>query len=200
MDKAPSQNRQPVQSNALLYRIAIHEAGHAVARIQLGIGTIERITIEFDRERGGGVSWIPDDDDEATEGRLTAELVTTLAGRAAEEVIVGSVSAYSGGPEFSDLAQANDLAFRMEATLGFGRTWPLLYTPTTDRTQLLAFDRELAARIHARLEGAYDEARKLVGRQREAVTYLASMIPFGRPLEGKALARTIKCARAKLVP
>lgn len=87
MDKASSPGSQPVVSSSLLYRIAIHEAGHAVARIQLGIG----------------------------------------------------------------------------------------------------------------LEGAYDHARKLVGKQREAVTYLASMIPFGRPLEGAALARVVKCARAKLV-
>lgn len=200
MNKTPSSDRQPVPSSSLLYRIAIHEAGHAVARIRLGIGTLDRITIGLDRERGGGVSWIPDSDDEATEERLTSELVATLAGRAAEEVIIGSISAYSGGPEFSDLAQANNLALRMETVLGFSRKWPLLHMPTADRTMLLTLNRELAARIHARLEEAYETARALVAQQEEAVKYIAAMLLFDRPLEGAQLARIVKRARAKLVP
>lgn len=200
MDKASSPDRRPVPSSSFLYRIAVHEAGHAVARIQLGIGTIERITIGLDRERGGGVSWIPDGDDEATEERLSAELVATLAGRAAEEVIVGSVSAYSGGPAFSDLAQANDLALRMEMVLGFSRKWPLLHMPTTDRTLLLTLDKRLAARIHARLEGAYERARALVHSQQEAVTYVASELMSVGPFEGRKLARIVKRARAMLIP
>lgn len=187
MDKASASDRRPVPSSTFLYRIAIHEAGHAVVRIRLGIGTLERITIGLDRERGGGVSWVPGDDGEATEGRLTDELVATLAGRAAEEVIVGTVSAYSGGPEFSDLAQANDLALRMETVLGFSRKWPLLHMPTTDRSMLLTLDKRLAARIHQRLQQAYDEARALVTRQEEAVKYVAAMILFDRPLEGQSL-------------
>lgn len=201
MDKAASSpDRRPVPSSSLLYRIAIHEAGHAVARIRLGIGTLKRITITIDRDRGGGVTWIPDDDDEATEERLTAELVATLAGRAAEKVIVGSVSAYSGGPAFSDLPQANELALRMETVLGFSRKWPLLHMPTTDRTMLLTLDKRLAARIHQRLQQAYDKALALVTRQEEAVKYVAAMILFDRPLEGPKLARIVKRARAKLVP
>ncbi len=200
MDKTSSPDHQPVPSSSLLYRIAIHEAGHAVARIRLAIGTLDRITIGLDRERGGGVSWIPDGDDEATEERLTSELVATLAGRAAEEVIIGSISAYSGGPEFSDLAQANNLALRMETVLGFSRKWPLLHMPTADRTMLLTLNRELAARIHARLEEAYETARALVAQQEEAVKYIAAMLLFDRPLEGAQLARIVKRARAKLVP
>lgn len=110
------------------------------------------------RERGGGVSWIPDDDDEATETRLTNELIIMLAGRAAEEILVGSVSAYSGRSEFSDLAQANELALRMETVLGFATTLPLLHLPTTDRTMLLTMDKELAGRIHERLAKVYEDA------------------------------------------
>jgi cell division protease FtsH len=187
-------------SNALLYRLAMHEAGHAVARIRLNAGTLELITLDLARERGGGVSWVPDDDDEAIETRLTNELIIMLAGRAAEDVLVGSVSAYSGGPEFSDLAQANDLALRMETVLGFGTTLPLLHLPTTDRTMLLTMDKELAGRIHQRLEKAYEEARALVRRQQAAVKYTAAMILHDRPLEGDRLQRIVERIRSKVVP
>lgn len=203
-DAAPERHsslgRRALPSNALLYRLAIHEAGHAVARIQLNAGTLELITLDSARERGGGVSWIPDDDDEATETRLTNELIILLAGRAAEEVLVGSVSAYSGGPEFSDLAQANELALRMETVLGFGTALPLLHLPTTDRTMLLTMDKELAGRIHERLAKAYEEARALVLRQKAAVKYLAAMILHERPLEGNRLQHIVERIRCKVVP
>lgn len=173
-ERHSSLGRRALPSNALLYRLAIHEAGHAVARIQLDACTLELITLDLARERGGGVSWIPDDDDEATETRLTNELIIMLAGRAAEEVLVGSVSAYSGGPEFSDLAQANELALRM--VLGFGTALPPLHLPTTDLTMLLTMDKELAGRIHQRLAVSYEGARALGLRQKAAVKYKASMI------------------------
>lgn len=199
-ERHSSLGRRSLPSNALLYRLAIHEAGHAVARIQLNAGTLELITLDLARERGGGVSWIPEDDDEATETRLTNELIIMLAGRAAEEVLVGSVSAYSGGPEFSDLAQASELALRMETVLGFGTTLPLLHLPTTDRTMLLTMDKELAGRIHQRLEKAYEEARALVGRQQAAVKYLAALILHERPLEGDRLHRIVERVRSKVIP
>ncbi|MGQ3038863.1 MAG: hypothetical protein ACT6RB_15350 [Neoaquamicrobium sediminum] len=199
-ERHSSLGRRALPSNALLYRLAIHEAGHAVARIQLNAGTLELITLDLARERGGGVSWIPDDDDEATETRLTNELIIMLAGRAAEDILIGSVSAYSGGPEFSDLAQANELAMRMETVLGFGTTLPLLHLPTTDRTMLLTMDKELAGRIHQRLEKAYEEARALVGQYQAAVKYTASMILHERPLEGNRLQRIVDRIRSKIVP
>ncbi len=199
-ERSSSLGRRALPSNALLYRLAMHEAGHAVARIHLNAGTLELIKLDLARERGGGVSWIPDDDDEATETRLTNELIIMLAGRAAEEVLVETVSAYSGGPEFSDLAQANELVLRMGTVLGFGTALPLLHLPITDRTMLLTMDKELAGRIHERLEKAYEDACDLVRRQQAAVRYMAALILHERPLEGDRLQRIVERIRSKVVP
>ncbi|MDX8504718.1 hypothetical protein [Mesorhizobium captivum] len=166
--------------------MAVHEAGHAVARLCLGLGTLEMMTIEA--AEGGAISWRFDRLDDQTEELLTAVLVATLAGRAAEEEFIGSVAASSGGgPEFSDLAQATDIAFQMEATLGFGRTRPLLYRATSEPALLLALDADLKESVDARLETAHAAARKLVSLHRNAVEFLAAELLAHGTLEGPRL-------------
>lgn len=182
-------NDAPRRSVAFQFRAAVHEAGHAVTRLYLGLGVIERITI--DGTEGGGVSWRIDELDDQTEELLTAAMVTALAGRAAEQEIVGTIAVGSGGPAFSDLAYATDIAFQMEATLGLGQKWPLLHRPTRDRAILFALDPELAARVNARLETAYGAAKRIVARQRDAVEHLAALLLNHRTLEGDALDRIL---------
>lgn len=179
----------PRRSVALQFRIAIHEAGHAVTRLYLGLGVLERITI--DAPEGGGVSWRMDALDDQTEELLTVAIVIALSGRAAEEEILASITGYSGGPVFSDLAFATDIAFEMEATMGLGQKWPLLYRPTTDRAILFALDPDLATRVNAQLETAYGAARRIVARQRDAIEYLAALLLKDRTLEGEALDRIL---------
>jgi len=62
--------------------------------------------------------------DEQTEELLTTILVEHLAGRAAEEEILGSATSNSGGSERSDLALVTKLALDMETILGFNPKWP----------------------------------------------------------------------------
>ena len=115
--------KQP-RSMMLRYRMAVHEAGHAVTRLYFRLGPIIEITIDA---QDGGYTLGTVSQDEQTEELLTAILIANLAGRAAEEEIVCSVTANSGGTERSDLAIANKLALDMETVLGFSRKWPLLY-------------------------------------------------------------------------
>lgn len=61
-------------------------------------------------------------DEAATTGRIDNHLAAMLAGHAAELVILGDVSAGSGGPADSDLGQATRLAAMAEASLGLGET------------------------------------------------------------------------------
>ncbi|TIP49799.1 MAG: hypothetical protein E5X77_09500 [Mesorhizobium sp.] len=182
----PDGPRTPSRSPQLLCRMAVHEAGHAVARLCLRLGTLEMITIEA--AEGGAISWRFDRLDDQTEDLLTAVLVATLAGRAAEQEFIGSIAASSGGgPEFSDLALATDIAFRMEATLGFGQTRPLLYRATSEPALLLALDADLKECVDARLETAHANARQLVSRHRNAVEFLATQLLNHGTLEGPRL-------------
>lgn len=182
----PDGPRTPSRSPQLLCRMAVHEAGHAVARLCLGLGTLEMITIEA--AEGGAITWRFDMLDDQTEDLLASVLVATLAGRAAEEEFIGSVAASSGGgPDFSDLAQATDLAFRMEATLGFGQKRPLLYRATSEPALLLALDADLKESVDARLETAHATARQLMSRHGNAVEFLAAHLITHGTLEGPGL-------------
>src|SRR5690606_34169794 len=87
-----------------------------------------------------------------TEPFFAALLVIRLAGRAAEEEFLGSVTAGAGGSAESDLAQGTHLALAMETELGFAETAPLLYRPVEDRSSLLAYNPPLAERVSARLD------------------------------------------------
>lgn len=186
----PDGPRPPSRSPQLLCRMAIHEAGHAVARLCLGLGTLEMITIEA--AEGGAISWRFDRLDDQTEDLLTAVLVATLAGRAAEEEFIGAVAASSGGgPEFSDLALATDIAFKMEATLGFGHMRPLLYRATREPALLRALDADLRESVDERLEAAHAAARKLVSFHRNAVEFLAANLLTHGTLEGAQLDQLI---------
>src|SRR5690606_21280230 len=114
--------------------------------------------------------------DEQTEELLTTILIEHLAGRAAEEEILGSATQNSGGSEQSDLAIATRLALDMETILGFSPTWPLLYRKVESGTAILGTDLELAGSVNARLDAAYTAARDIVRQQRVAIEFLANIL------------------------
>lgn len=175
---------KPSRSMALRLRMAIHEAGHAIARMLLGFGPISEITIEAPK---GGYVTGSTGQDETTEAWLTAVLIETLAGRAAEGVLLGTVSANSGGIDYSDLASATRLALDMELVFGFGGKWPLLYRKPKEVTATLAADSEVAARVNVRLERAYHAARLIVREQTRALDFLAEKLFDAGTLEGPEL-------------
>lgn len=188
---------KPKRSPLLRHRIAVHEAGHVVTRLYLGLGTITRITI--DAVEGGGYIMGNVGEDEQTEEFLTTALVTTLSGRAAEEVMIGSVTSSSGGSERSDLAMATDLALEMETVLGFGKTRPLLYRPVRNSDAVLAMDSELSARVSARLDAAYAAAVKIVKTQKPALDFLAKALFEEETLEGTELETILGEVRQRMV-
>jgi cell division protease FtsH len=177
------------KSDPLRFRLAVHEAGHAVTRIRLELGTITMITI--DGSEGGYVAGATEESYEKTEELLTGILVYSLAGRAAEQELLGSITTSAGGDDTSDLALATRVAFDMETKLGFAQEWPLLYRSMEDRSSVLSQDRELAARVHARLDNAYEAARKLVVRRRPAVEFVAGELLTHDTLEGVQLEAVI---------
>lgn len=183
------------RSGALLRRIAAHEAGHAVCRLHLRLGRIVEITIDGPE---GGHTLGTVSQDEQTEELLTAILVATLAGRAAEEEILGSATMNSGGSERSDLAAVTKLALDMETIYGFGRKWPLLYRQESSAA-ILGTDVELAKRVNARIEAAYRTARDIVAKQKPAIEFLADVLLAQETLEGPELDAVVEQVRQKMV-
>ncbi|MDN5927336.1 MAG: ATP-dependent Zn protease [Hyphomicrobiales bacterium] len=187
---------RPARSAQLRWRMAVHEAGHAVARLYFQLGPIIEITIDAPE---GGYTLGSVGQDEHTEELFAAFLVAYLAGRAAEEEILGSATSNSGGSEQSDLALATDLALEMETVLGFSRKWPLLYRKPKDGATILATDLELAQRVHARLASAHKAARDIVRKQKTAVQFLANILLAEETLEGPELDAVLEQVRQKMV-
>lgn len=186
---------QIVRSLELEHRMAVHEAGHAIARLHLDIGTIVKITIEA--PEGGYVAGTMPGPGEQTEEMLTGVLIAGLAGRAAEEVIVGSVVAGSGS-EGSDLASATALACEMETTMGFSRRWPLLHRKVEDRGAIFAVDHDLAERVHARLASASVVARKMAVEHETTIDFLGDILMKRKTLEGEELEAVLEQVRHRL--
>jgi cell division protease FtsH len=187
---------RPARSAMLCLRMAVHEAGHAVARLYFRLGPLIEITIDAPE---GGYTLGSVSQDENTEELFTAFLVAYLAGRAAEEEIMGSVTASSGGSERSDLALATDLALDMETALGFSSKWPLLYRKPKDGAAILGTDLDLAERVNARLASAYRAARDVVRTQKTAIEFLANILLGQETLEGPELDAVLEQVRQKMV-
>lgn len=177
---------RPIWPETLRRRIAIHEAGHVVAHLTLGTARIETVTI--DGPQGGHVEGETYSLVAQSEAGITAQIVTKLAGRAAEEELLGGVSAGAGGSLRSDLGLATELALAMETTLGFSRQMPLLHRQTEAKFAQLADGADLAIRVNDRLEHAYCQARELIRRHRPSVQQIADALMTVGTLDGDELA------------
>lgn len=186
--EAPLCDQQPKLSAAKRRRIAIHEAGHAVVHMVRNLGTPQRITLDGPF----GPHTLSNDLDNEMEGEfadLKRLLVFTLAGRAAESTLLGSLSVGSGGGEAScDLAVATRIAVRMEGSYGWGKEkHPLIWQSDKALDDRLAFDPAFAARVHSQLDDAYLEAHRLCADHRHAIERLAQALEAKGELEGEAI-------------
>jgi cell division protease FtsH len=89
----------------LMQRIAVHEAGHAVACHALGLGKVLSVSI-IAQGNSGGVTVTDFDGHMPTLPLLEEVVQQMLAGRAAEEVLLGQPGTGAGGSAGSDLARA----------------------------------------------------------------------------------------------
>ncbi|WP_374638157.1 ATP-dependent Zn protease [Agrobacterium salinitolerans] len=175
----------------LRWRFAIHEAGHAVVHHALRLGPIHGLNIDI--PSGGGYSQLGfTASGSDTLGYREDMLAMLMAGRAAEQIVVGKVSAGSGGSDDSDLARATKMALAMERSLGFGAIQPLLYRDDKDPTAALDGNPDLAARIHARLETALARAVEVLGENRDKLDALTKALFDAQALDGEAVMRLLK--------
>jgi len=183
--EAGIRGHRPPVSYDVRWRFAIHESGHAVVHHALRLGSIKGLTIDA---KDGGHNTVtfatskPDTED--WYGRLLAML---MAGRAAELIVLKTVSAGSGGAEESDLARATRVALDMEQALGFGGRHPLLYLEHKNPTTILSRDAELAERVHRRLEFAQARATDVIIENRRAFDRLVRALFDAQALDGQAV-------------
>lgn len=177
-------NRLPVPYD-LRWRFAFHEAGHAVVHHALDLGSIRGLTIDTPE---GGYNLVGFHlSGTGSHGWYENVLTMLMAGRAAEKLVLKRVSSGSGGSDDSDLARATRIAFDMERTLGLGTEHPLLYRPHRDPGTILDREPELAVRVHAKLEAAFDRAVVILRRRRPTFHALAKALFDAQAMDEEAV-------------
>ena len=175
---APPDTRPP----EALRRSAVHEAGHAAAILALGRARLRSLSI-LPAGASGGVTTAEFDHGSPTVDALEDAILVALAGRAAEELLLGAPSAGAGGGPGSDLETATGLAAAIRASYGLAGDLCYRAAPREARTLM---DRDAAFRraVARDLARHYARALDLLHRHRAAIEALARAVLDRRHLAG----------------
>jgi cell division protease FtsH len=115
----------PMEDSKNKRLVAYHEIGHAIAGTVLkSHDEVEKITLT---PRGGakGLTWFTPEEDQSLLSRseLLARIITTLAGRASEQVVFGDPEVTTGAS--NDLQQVTNLARQMVTRFGMSSIGPI---------------------------------------------------------------------------
>lgn len=161
---------------AVLKRIAIHEAGHVVVAIVLGLGRVRSVRIGGRRGAGGMTSISPDGSDLDTRKSIESQVMGVLAGRAAEIVLLGAPSTGAGGSERSDLALATRLLASMELSFGLGDEGLAFVGDADAAVEELRLDRTVRQRVDEMLRRFQARVCKIVEERRDQVVAVADAL------------------------
>ncbi len=165
---------------ALERRIALHEAGHAlVAAILLGAANVDRVVVGQEDGHTIRRSAIR----EGTLEDFTHEMMMHMAGRAAERLVLGNVSAGSGGGPGSDLELATRLQIFFDRQTGLGVYGPAwLGEPDTNQIPQEYWDR-----VRNKLWDFEKRAGNLLEPHRELLERLAAELLVQREMDAAEL-------------
>ena len=151
--EAELRNLRPPLPISQHWRVAVHEAGHAIVAAAYG-----------------------------------AAIPLALAGRAAERLVLGNISAGAGGGAESDLAKATQLATATEISWGLGSSRVWLGDAEASLSRLL-LDANLRQRIENQLARAETGALQLLTRFKPVLIGLATTLCTQKRIEGEELER-----------
>lgn len=181
------------RSQELVRRIALHEAGHAVAAHVINFGRVKLVSIVEGNGRGGFTE-IEHDGTASTREEVEQMVIQLLSGRAAEEICLAASApgTGSGGGPHSDLAMATRAIGQLHLSNGLGSS--LRYRATPDEVpSILAADPEVSTEIEAELQRLYSQALELIIANRGRVSVAAERI-------GLSKAQVERLVRRNLVP
>ena len=165
---------------------AYHEAGHAITvRVISSTLTVDRVTIIPSGRAGGFTSFKPDEDRQyVTKSQLLEQIVVSLGGRAAEEIIFGEIST----GDANDLKQANSVARNMITKYGMSSELSnLVFGDESDEVFLgksyvhaRNFSEAIQAKIDAEvkkiIDDAYQKAKDILTEYRQRLDDVANAL------------------------
>ncbi|WP_169742752.1 AAA family ATPase [Muricoccus aerilatus] len=183
----------PLHGHEAIWRMALHEAGHVLACAALDASSVQGVTV--DPAVGGRSATMVNTFElhrrvpNATRPQARAKLRVALAGRAAEEIILGEPSSGAGGTADSDLARATRMAGIQVVSSGLDEHFEgLLYLGDADdqqRLDSLLLLPEVRGRVAAVLRDAYADALDLVRRNQPEVERVAGALVERGSLSGE---------------
>lgn len=172
------------ENRSRTWRIAVHEAGHAVVGSALGIGSIERMSLVDD----AGQILCRTYPHESLLSDIEAMITYSMAGRAAEWQVLGTISAGAGGPATSDLGLATRYAIDIETRYGLGLQGPVWHGNPDAAYQATPALRD---RVHQHITRAEDRAKAILKRNLYFVDTLARQLVEKRSLTGPEITRLL---------
>jgi cell division protease FtsH len=173
---------RPPLAPDLHWRVAVHEAGHAIVSTATGLARPTSIAIVST----GGFATQTIQKCAGSREEFGAMLKISLAGRAAEVLVLGNHSMGAGGADGSDLAQATGIAAALEMSYGLGASAVWLGPPETAAARV-RIDTALRIRVEAHLQRAEAEAMQILDINRELLEEMATALATHKFLSGVAL-------------
>lgn len=177
--------------------VAYHEVGHAlVSALDKHAEPVQKITI-IPRTNGalGYVMHYPEEERYLkTKDEMLSQIVMTLGGRAAEEIMFESVTAGAA----NDMEQATNLAWNMITRFGMSEKFGLMALATTQSQYLdggakLTCSDETATEVDKEvmkmLKECYEKAKKLLEDNKEVLIRLADYLYEKETLTGEEFAQ-----------
>lgn len=161
--------------------IAFHEAGHATTSWMLEHAhPLVKVTI-VPRGKALGAAWyLPDERQITTKEQMYHEMIATLGGRAAEQIIFGQIStgALNDLEKVSKQAHAMVMYYGLDETIGnvsyYDSTGQQDYAFTKPFSEKTA--EKIDAEVSKLIESAYQEALRILNEHKDGLTQLAEKL------------------------
>jgi hypothetical protein len=170
--------------------VSLHEAGHLVIGVGLGVFEPRAVSILDD---GGATRVDVIRAATQTESGIENLITMLLGGRAAEEVVLGkaerTAGAGAGGPE-SDFGRATNAALDLELQLGFGVLGVTQFSARA--TEMLLHDPAIVALVKRRIDRLYRRACALISANLAAIAAITERLDQAGYLDRKAIEDVLK--------
>jgi cell division protease FtsH len=176
--------------------VAIHEAGHAVVGAHLGVGVLQAVAVPWEvrppQPLGAAIFQI-DHHHCWHRQQFLDHIAMALAGRAAEEEVLGQAYEGAGAVEGADLHVATDFATLLELQLGMGEGVAHYNLRTiAERDAIRRKNPEFAERVERLLFREMARSRDIIRRFRPSVEQIADILVKEASVTGEDVRRILR--------